>query len=218
MIAVLQSRRRRAAAAALLLLVLALLWWLWPRRVNLASFDSKAIAASETRMWQAYYAKDKKALFEELKTAMRGQFGLSRWTAQLVALELATGARNFAGEQSGYEQNVLPHIEKAYARIQKATGGAFDVKEAARAELDWWVARRTPGQNSVEQVGRRISALYAILYGESNAKIEEAGFLRASAAHVRDVSSDWAKSQELLEESYTVLLEGLRGVEDAASR
>ncbi len=217
MIALLQSRRRRVAAAVLLLLVLAIVGWLWPRKVDLTSFDSKAIAASETRMWQAYYAKDTKALFEELKTALGEQFGLSQWTAQLVALELATGARNFAGERSGYEQNVLPHIEKAYARIRKATGGEFDPKEAARAELDWWVARRTPGQNSVEQVGRCISTLYAVLYGESNARIEEAGLLRASAAHVRDVSSDWPKSQELLEESYAVLLEGLRGVEDEAA-
>jgi len=195
--------------------VVAALWAVWPSHCLPVHFDSAVIAAAETRMWQAYYRGDKQVLFDELTTLMQDQFGLSGWTAKRVGFDLASGAKTFASAPGGdYEEMILPDLEKAYARIKDATGGDFDANEAARAELDWWVARRTPGQNSVEEVGRRIARLYAILYGQTNEHIERAGYLRAQAARVRDQSSDWPRVRQLLEESYSTLLKGIEGAED----
>ena len=194
--------------------VCAAVWLLWPSRPSAITFDSKAIAASETRMWQAYYRQDKQALFDELTALMLEQFAVTGITAKRVAYDLAMAAKDFASSRGGYEAQVLPSLVSAYTRIQKASGAEFDPEAAARAELDWWVARRTPGQNSVEEVGRGIAKLYAILYGATNDHIERAGFLRAKAGRVRDESSDWPEVQRLLEESYGELLQGIEGAQD----
>ena len=81
------------------------------------------------------------------------------------------------------------------------------------AELDWWVARRTPGSDSVEEVGRLIAYLYTVLFGENQPAFERAGLLRAQAAHIRDeggASCNWGMVEKLLHESYQALQEGLK--------
>lgn len=82
----------------------------------------------------------------------------------------------------------------------------------ARAELGWWVARRTPGRNSPAQVGAEIANLYALLYGKTNPNLQKAGLLRAKAAYLRDQggnSPDWQEVERLLRESYEALVVGL---------
>jgi hypothetical protein len=63
-------------------------------------------------------------------------------------------------------------------------------------------------------VGEKIAKLYTILYGTSNEDIEQAGFLRAKAAHVRDRmagggTGNWDDVQQILEESYAFLIKGI---------
>jgi len=192
----------------------AVVWLLWPSRPGPISLDSKAMAAAETRMWQAYYAQDPAALFEELTGLMRAQFGVTGLTAKRIAYDLAMAAKDFASARGDYEAKVLPSLVSAYTRIQKASGAEFDPEAAARAELGWWVARRPPVRHSTEEVGQGIAKLYAILYGETNEHIERAGFLRAKAGRVRDKTSDWPEVQRLLEESYAELLQGIEGAQD----
>ncbi len=68
--------------------------------------------------------------------------------------------------------------------------------------------RRTPGQDSPEEVGRSIARLYTILYGETNPDILEAGLLRAQAADLRDRHGDWKEIETLLRQSYNALARG----------
>jgi hypothetical protein len=89
---------------------------------------------------------------------------------------------------------------------------SFVPEEAAKAELDWWVARRTPGSDSVEEVGRLIAYLYTVLFGENQPAFERAGLLRAQAAHIRDEGGelcDWSEVEQQLQESYQALQEGI---------
>lgn len=201
------------AVASGIVVILVLAWLLWPSSGVPLQFDSAAIAAAETRMWKAYYGKDPKGLFNELTTTLQEQFGLSGWRSKQVAMHLAAGASRFAGMREHYE-SVLPDVEKAYAIVKKCTGADYDPAEAARAELAWWVARRTPGKNSVEQVGQSVAHLYEVLYGKTNPQIERAGYLRAQAARVRDKTSDWPQVEEILGESYAELVVGLEVPED----
>lgn len=172
-------------------------------------------AAAETRMWQAYYGNDPKALAVELVSTLRAQFGLSYVRALQVGNDLAEATLAFQRNRDHYEEAVLPHLESAYGRLRSACRGRWDARAAARAELDWWAARRTPGHDRPEQVGRDIAKLYAILYGKSNPQIERAGLLRAQAASLRDRAGlagpegGWAEITRLLEESYTALVEGV---------
>jgi hypothetical protein len=175
-------------------------------------FDPALLAGAETRMWQAYYAKDKEALGMELLTVMHEQFGLSYKNAYDLTMVLGRATMRFASGQSDYRETVLPGLVEFYTRTKELGGGKWNPQEAAQAELDWWVARRTPGEDSPEQVGAKIAHLYALLYGKTNEDIERAGLLRAQAAALRDQgqqNADWATIEALLLESYTALHTGV---------
>jgi hypothetical protein len=179
-----------------------------------APFNSDRVAAAETRMWQAYYAQQPQALALELTVLLHTAFGMEPETAKETVGNLAQAALVFKYEGGG--PVVQEHLEAAYGSIKEAIGATWDAKEAAEAELAWWVARRTEGRNDPELVGRKIAHLYEVLAGFSNAHIEKAGQLRAEAAAMRDrgglvgPSASWKAVENKLRESYRELAIGLR--------
>jgi len=177
---------------------------------TLGKADPAKVAVREMRMWQAYYGGDLNGLSQELVALLHEDFGLPRADAVAVAGRLAAAAFKFIGLGGDYETRVLPDLEMAYETIRRATKGSWDAKAAARAELAWWVDRRIPERSSVENVGRSIARLYAVLLGKENDDIARAGYLRAMAAHVHDTTGDWAKVERLLTESYQTLARGAR--------
>ncbi|KHE93270.1 MAG: fibronectin type III domain-containing protein [Candidatus Scalindua rubra] len=171
------------------------------------------VAVAEVRMWQAYYANDHTVLRQELTNLLRNQFGLSVSDANDIGEPLATAVMKFESAKNNYNLTVFPYIESAYSTLKDKLGAGFDPKEAAGAELDWWVARRTPGIDSVEDVGRLIARLYEVLFGEGQPAFERAGLLRARAAHRRDEEGEschWGNVEQLLLESYQALQEGIK--------
>ncbi len=175
--------------------------------------DPGKVAAAETRMWQAYYTNDHIALRQELTNLLRSQFGISVSEANDISRLLASAAMKFESAESNYKLTVLPDLELAYSMLENKLGISFNPKEAAGAELDWWVARRTPGRDSVEEVGRLIAHLYAVLFGENQQVFKRAGLLRAQAAHIRDEGGalcNWSEVEQQLQESYQALQEGLK--------
>ena len=164
-------------------------------------------------MWQAYYARDLPRLHGEMTALLRAQFRLPPADAERIARSLVGAAMKFAIGGANYEQVVLPDLEVAYLQLRALLKLSFDPREAARAELAWWVARRTPGQDNPQQVGNRIAKLYSVIYGGERPEFLEAGVLRAEAAQLRDrggVNCDWAKVEGLLRRSYRVLADALR--------
>jgi hypothetical protein len=176
------------------------------------AFDPDELAGAETRMWQAYYSGDTKELGLELVHVLRTQFGMSLLESGETGLLLARASMRFRSMSGGYEANLVPELTEVYRHIQESTGASFDPREAAEAELSWWVARRTPGEDSPEQVGRKIADLYAVLYGGAKEEFVEAGTLRARAAALRDAGgpeADWVEVESLLRQSYRTLVEAL---------
>ncbi len=175
--------------------------------------DPFKVASAETRMWQAYYANDHIALLQELTNLLHSQFGISVSDAKDIGEVLAGAAMKFESAESNYKPTVLPDLELAYSMLKNKLGVDFDPKVAAGAELDWWVARRTPGRDSVEEIGRLISHLYSVLFDGHQQDFEHAGLLRAQAAHLRDEGGkacDWGEVEQRLQESYQALQEGLK--------
>ncbi len=175
-------------------------------------FDADKIAAAETKMWQAYYSKDKIQLAMNIISLLRNQHSLTLLNAKKIGELLAASAIKFQSASGNYEYAALPDLINAYTLIKQTSGAAFDPEKAARAELAWWVARRTPGQNSAEQVGEKITELYTILYGKTNPEIQKAGLLRAKAAVLRDSGqdkADWIQVESLLKQSYSELKKGI---------
>jgi len=172
------------------------------------AFDPDKVAHAETEMWQAYYAGNKTRLAANLVSLFRNQFGLSLPGVTRVGRLYAEAAMKFRGAQGSYDRIVLPDLIQAYAVLKRASDGSFDAEAAARAELAWWVARRTRGQNSAEQVGRKIAELYIVLYGHDDASLQTSGLLRAKAAALRDAGgndADWTQVEALLQQSYRAL-------------
>lgn len=185
-------------------------WWLLtppagPR--SMRAFDPDRTAALETDMWQAYYARRNVQLARDLLTLTHEQFKYPWATACRAGFHLARAAATFAKIRSNYDQ-VLPDLETGYAIARDWTGEPFDPAEVARAELAWWVARRTPGQDSAEQVGRLIAHENALLYQVPLERVLEASTLRAAAGRLRDEGgdrADWPEVHRLLVESYRKL-------------
>ena len=208
-------RSTRVVVVLLAIASFALAFALTPPRGarSLRVFDAERLASLETRMWQAYYAKERVRLFSLLVTLLHEQYHYSWATATLEGFHLARAAATFADLEGGYDV-VLPDLEAAYAKAQSWTGAAFDSRAVARAELAWWTARRVPGQNSAEQVGALIADEYALLYETTPANVAAAAFLRAKAAALRDDQAphpDWTTIARLLRASYDELLVALAG-------
>ncbi|MDZ4815977.1 MAG: hypothetical protein SGI71_06885 [Verrucomicrobiota bacterium] len=179
---------------------------------NLFAFDPGLVAKSETNQWKAYYEKQPLLLLVELASTLQNQFGLNEKDAGAVAQLFMHAAMGFR-TSSLDKKTIQVELMAGYNIIQKASGLNFDPAEVARAEFAWWIARRTPGQDSSEQIGRLISDLYKTIYGKSNPDIIHAAMKRAEAAHVRDSSAskgqtDWVTVEKLLVESYTSLKKG----------
>ena len=179
-----------------------------PRRPrSLREFDPDRLASLETRMWQAYYAKERPRLFLLLVTLLHEQYHYSWATAATEGFHLARAAATFGDLKDHYDV-VLPDLEAAYGRVRDWTGAAFDPRAVARAELAWWEARRVPGRSSVEQIGQLIAEEYALLYESSPSNMAAAALLRARAAALRDAHAehpDWSTISRLLQASYREL-------------
>ena len=178
---------------------------------SMRRFEPARLASLEVRMWQAYYAKERARLFGLLVTMLHEQYRYSWATAAIEGFHLARAAATFGDIDGGYDA-VLPDLEAAYAQTRSWTNAGFDPRAVARAELAWWVARRTPGQNSTEQIGALIAQEYALLYETTPENVAEPAFLRAMAAALRDqqaASPDWDTIGRLLRASYDELLHAL---------
>jgi hypothetical protein len=176
-----------------------------PRSIR--QFEPARLASLELDMWQAYYAKENVRLFRLLVVMLREQYNYSWATATREAFYLARAAATFGNARSNYEA-VLPDLEAAYTIAHDWTSAGYQPAAVARAELAWWVARRIPGQNSAEQIGKLIADEYALLYDMKADALLESAVLRARAGALRDsqaAAPDWATIERLLLRSYQSL-------------
>ena len=200
---------RRLVVAFLVIAAFGLAFVLTPPRGarSLREFDADRLASLETRMWQAYYAKQRGRLFGLLVTMLHEQYHYSWATAAVEGFHLARAAATFGDLEDHYEV-VLPDLEAAYGKVRAWTGSNFDASAVAHAELKWWVARRVPGRDSPEQVGQLIAEEYALVYESSPPAMAAPALLRAQAATLRDARADrpdWDTIGRLLRESYREL-------------
>ena len=208
-----EVKDRRGAGKWIILVAVGLIVVMsWRFIFDRPSFNPDEVAQAETHMWQDYYSGDKTQLGLDLVSLLRKQHGMSLFEAKKIGKLLASSAMQFRSASGSYERIALPDLTEAYRLIKRSSGGAFDPADAARAELAWWVARRTPGQDSAEQVGMKIAELYAVIYDDEPATFREAGMLRAEAAALRDLgakNADWERIEGLLRKSYHAIEKAL---------
>lgn len=185
------------------------------RENPLTTFDADAVAWLETRMWEAYYAKQDARLFVLLVRLVARQFGLPWRRALRVALMLTRPAMRFARARENYEA-VIPDIAAAYERLRDECGASFDADAVAARELQWWIVHRHPSDAGEQGLTDAITDLYAAVYRLPPATVREAAHLRARAALVCDAGREqsggpprgapyWREVGGLLQQSYRTL-------------
>ncbi|HET9084288.1 MAG TPA: hypothetical protein VFN41_07755 [Candidatus Limnocylindrales bacterium] len=179
------------------------------------TFDADRLATLETRLWKAYYRRQRARLFGWLVFALREQAGATWPTALLASVQLTRAAAGFARATGDYDR-YASDIARAYRRL--GLPATVDAEDVARRELRWWVIRREIGLSAGEAAGDAITRLYAALYEVPEATVAEAGRLRGLAAEVRDrgATADpegptgsgrayWPEVARLLRDSYRSL-------------
>lgn len=183
------------------------------RENPLYTFDADAVAWLETRMWEAYYAKQDARLFILLVRLVAQQFGLPWRRALAIALMLTRPAMRFARARDNYEAVILD-IAAAYTRLREECGASFDADTVAARELRWWIVHRHPSDAGEAGLTDAIADLYAAVYRLPHAAVREAARLRAQAALVCDAGRErdgvrgapyWRAVGDLLHRSYQSL-------------
>lgn len=130
----------------------------------------------------AYYQKNWRRLIRVSVDMVQTTFGLpllpSIYAAYLVArAEMAAAP---------FPNNDLPRAEaymrRFYSYIKRIHGEAFDVDQAARLEVRWWVVHRELfGRAENQPLVNALTELYAATYGVEPARVREAALRRAEA-------------------------------------
>jgi hypothetical protein len=205
------SRKRprlRATLAVIALILVALAAYAAiPRRADLAAFDPGETARLETLMWRHYYDKRFAALFADLYRLAREQDGFSPLDSARIAVAAARAARAFQPTTSRAEAQVaVPLLVDYFAGLARGAPEPVDVVAAARAELDWWQARRE--QVGPDIYGLTIARVASLVYGVDEADVRAFGVLRAQAMEFRDArgaaitEADWTAIEQQLVAAY----------------
>jgi len=184
----------------------------WARRADLRIFDPAEMARLETAMWRDYYEKRYPALFSHLYESSRAQFGFSPLVSLRIALSAAQAARTFQPTRSRAEaEAAIPDLVTYYGLLREAAPVAFDSREIASRELDWWQARRE--SVGPQNYGVTIGQVAALTYGKPQDKpaLRAFGIERAEAMAYRDAhgqaitEADWSTIETRLRDAYRQL-------------
>jgi hypothetical protein len=211
--------------AFLILLSIGVLLAVWitfdlyrPHKVDIRQFEADEIARLDTAMWRSYYAKERLKLFSQLTEVLQKQYKLPLWRRQLMAYYAAKAAFVFKDGKSrqDYEQ-ALPDLRKFYGEIRDISTTDFNVEEAAKTELEWWIVHRERKKYQEGALANALAEAASAIYNVPKEKFIEYGQFRADAMKIRDekaeaggvTEEDWQKIDELLHNSWRSLQKNL---------
>lgn len=182
-------------------------WFFMPRKADLRAFEPAAMAKTEAGSWRHYYEKHWAALFADLYIGAREQYGFSPCDSCRLAIHAARAAKAFQASHNRAEAGkAIPELVRYFSVIRTAAGGALDVEQAAKLELEWWQLRRE--NKSWREYGSAVAAATAILYSLPPSALEPACLKRAEMMDVRDrkgksiTSDDWRQIEAGLREAW----------------
>lgn len=201
-----------------LILLAALVWsaidLYFPRHTSLRQFDAAEVGRLETAMWRSYYDRERLKLFNELAALLRTQYRLPLLRSNVVAARAAKAAFVFKdGKSRADYEKALPDLVKYYAAIREVSDILFDVNQAARLELEWWIIHRERERHPRADLDRSLAELPAAIYNLPAEKFAEHARLRAAAMLLRDEKAaaggvseaDWRRIDELLRAAWQSL-------------
>lgn len=216
------TTRRRGRAIALaacgVVFVYAAYDLFGPHTSDMRRFDPDEVARLETAMWRSYYSRERAKLFLELAELLRTQYDLPFLRSNWVAYRAAKAAFVFKDGHSRAEyERALPDLVDYYAALRRVSKEPFDVDEAARLELEWWIVHRERASHAPGDLADALAVLPAAVYHVPAERLAEHARLRAEAMTIRDTEADaggvteedWARIDELLHASWRSLHEAV---------
>ena len=184
----------------------------WPRAADLRAFDPAAMARLETAMWRDYYESAilrcsmTSTIYRDRSSAFH------RWIAFVSPCRPRGPRGRFSRPGRAREADeALPDLVTYYGLLRPAAPAGFDVREAARLELDWWQARREAV--GPQSYGLTVAAVAALTYGKrfDDPALRQSGIERAEAMAFRDArgrvmgEQDWTAIETRLLHAYRLL-------------
>jgi len=207
---VLKKIRRVISLSALALLLVAVIFAFQRAMASpdLRAVDPAKMGRSESAMWKSYYDGNYARLGWETMGLACGQYGFSWWDGGRISLYASRSAMFF--RKNTDDPRCALELEKYYAIIQRAVSGKFNVREAARLELEWWKARRR--KVPPQEYARTIAKLIAVTYGVPEESVLPGAMMRTEALAYRDArrdgkmtTADWDEVTRQLSVAYTSL-------------
>src|SRR4051794_40959520 len=183
---------------ALALLIIGILIGVWiafdlytPHKVDIREFDADEIARLDTAMWRSYYSRERVRMFSELTEVLEKHYKLRFWRRQLMGFYAAKSAFVFKdGKSRADYEKALPDLEKFYSEIHDISTTDFDVKRAAKLELEWWIVHRERAKYQEGDLANALADAASALYNVPKEKLLEYGKARAEAMKIRDTKAE----------------------------
>jgi hypothetical protein len=196
-----------------LLPALLLLWIMadinWPYKTDLKKINPPEIARLDGAMWRAYYLQQPVKMFLQTAELMRGQYHVPFWRSNVMAYYAARAAFIFKkGRDTGDYDKALPPLIKYFEAINKISNVPFDVNEAARLELRWWVIRRYRQQHPPAEWEDCLAKAAEAIYHVDAAKFAVYARWRTEAMLLRDekdtniTEADWQQIDAMLHKAW----------------
>lgn len=183
-----------------------------PRQTDFRQFNAIATGRLDAAMWRSYYERKPARLFWQLAHSLREQFHAGFWSSFPTAYHAAKAAFTFKdGRSRDAYVKALPDLERYFADINALSLTPFDVKAAAKNELEWWIVRREPAQHTTADWERLIATVAGEIYQLPAERFADYARLRVEAMVLRDqrgaeiTEADWSRIGNLLEQSWSAL-------------
>ncbi|MBI5473190.1 MAG: hypothetical protein HY961_12675 [Ignavibacteriae bacterium] len=186
----------------------------YPFTTDLRSFDPNELGRLDMEMWRSYYDKKPVKMFFQLAKVLRTQYEFPVLRSFVGAYHAGKAAFIFKDgrERSDYEQ-ALPNLRKYFHAIHAIGNIDFDIEQATRLELEWWIVHRQRERYPEEELGSACANAAAEVYRIEPESALEHGRLRATAMTIRDTKAklggvteaDWREIERLLKQCYTSL-------------
>lgn len=152
------------------------------------NFDPLKLAHYEKENYVAYYQKDWWKLLRVSVGMVKEAFALTWPQAIYGAYLVARGEIAFAPFPENDGPKAEACIERFYRFIRNVHREDFDVKRAAKLEVNWWIVHRKLFGNAANQeLVDALADLYSEAYGIERAKIREAARLWAAGMLYSDL-------------------------------
>ena len=189
---------------------------------SIRTFDPARLAYFEKENWVAYYQKRWLRLLQVSVGMAKEAFGLTTWQALQAAYLVGRAEIAAAPFPDNDIARAEAYMRRFYGLVQHVHHETFNVDQAARLEVNWWVVhRRLFGQADNQPLVDALVDLYAATFRVPPERVHEAAYRRAEAMRYSDrwVNESRASDSPLLAQVEAELLgsyTALRAVVEAA--